>query len=177
MKLLVVDDSTTMRRIIMNCLRQIGEHDIVEAEDGADALHKLDVMQGADLILTDWNTPNVDGLEFLKQVKAGVHRAVPVIMVTTEAEKLRVLARSATELTAISGHLAEGSRNMTGQANSVAGATEDMSTTISSMASATEEMSGSMREIRTSAQEGRASPPRSRRCPRGRTTWPRRSRA
>ncbi len=83
MKFLVVDDSSTMRRIIKNTLKRIGYEDIVEAENGQDALTKLG---GIDIILTDWNMPEMDGLEFVKNVRTG-NASIPILMVTTNAAK------------------------------------------------------------------------------------------
>jgi len=88
MRVLVVDDSSTMRRIIKNTLTKAGFDDIDEAENGKLALEKVD---GADLILTDWNMPEMDGLTFTKEARAkGVK--VPIIMVTTESGKEEVVA-------------------------------------------------------------------------------------
>lgn len=87
MKILVVDDSSTMRRIIVNTLNQIGMNDIVEATDGRDALGKV---QGIDLILTDWNMPEMDGLTFVKNVRAK-DKKLPIVMVTTEAAKEEII--------------------------------------------------------------------------------------
>jgi two-component system chemotaxis response regulator CheY len=83
MKFLVVDDSSTMRRIIKNSLKRIGFEDIVEAENGKDALEK---MTDVDIILTDWNMPEMDGLEYVKRVRAG-NPSIPILMVTTNAAK------------------------------------------------------------------------------------------
>jgi len=83
MKILVVDDSSTMRRIIKNTLQRIGYTDLVEAENGKDALEKLD---GIDIILTDWNMPEMDGLEFVKKVRVD-DKTIPILMVTTNAAK------------------------------------------------------------------------------------------
>lgn len=83
MRFLVVDDSSTMRRIIKNSLKRIGFEDIVEAENGRDALEK---MADIDIILTDWNMPEMDGLEFVKRVRASNGR-IPILMVTTNAAK------------------------------------------------------------------------------------------
>ena len=91
MRILVVDDSSTMRRIVGNCLKGLGQHEIHEACDGAEGMAKLNAIQGADLILTDWNMPNVNGLEFIKNVKNSAFKDVPIIMVTTEAEKVKVV--------------------------------------------------------------------------------------
>ena len=67
MKFLVVDDSSTMRRIIKNSLKRIGYEDVEDAENGVEALEKLN---GIDIILTDWNMPEMDGLEFVKRVRS-----------------------------------------------------------------------------------------------------------
>ncbi len=85
MKILIVDDSSTMRRIIKNTLMRIGYNDLVEASDGAEGLASL---QGVDLIITDWNMPNMDGLTMVKSIrKHPNYKNVPIIMVTTEAAK------------------------------------------------------------------------------------------
>lgn len=83
MKFLVVDDSSTMRRIIKNSLKRIGYEDVEDAENGREALEKL---SGIDIILTDWNMPEMDGLEFVKQVRAQ-NKTIPILMVTTNAAK------------------------------------------------------------------------------------------
>jgi len=91
MKVLVVDDSSTMRRIISNALKQfVTDLVIVEAEDGNVGFAKFQENQDVELILSDWNMPNCDGLQFLKMVVETGHKA-PVIMVTTEAEKSNVI--------------------------------------------------------------------------------------
>ncbi len=83
MKFLIVDDSSTMRRIIKNSLKRIGFEDIIEAGNGREA---LEIFQEADIILTDWNMPEMDGLEFVKNVRTK-NKAVPILMVTTNAAK------------------------------------------------------------------------------------------
>jgi two-component system chemotaxis response regulator CheY len=90
MKVLVVDDSSTMRRIIANVLKEAGDYDAIEACDGVDALVKLNEHADIQLILTDWNMPNMNGLDFLTKVRE-TDKAVPIVMITTEAEKSNVL--------------------------------------------------------------------------------------
>jgi len=91
LKVLVVDDFSTMRRIIKNLLKQIGYKDIDEAEDGVQALSKLQD-GGFGLVVSDWNMPNMDGLEMLKAVRQDpAIKNIPVLMVTAEAEKEKVI--------------------------------------------------------------------------------------
>ena len=91
-KIMVVDDFSTMRRIVKNILKQLGYENIEEAEDGTQAFNKLQ-SGGADFIVTDWNMPNMNGLELLKAVRAdGSLKEVPVLMVTAEAEKENIIA-------------------------------------------------------------------------------------
>ncbi|MBF0537976.1 MAG: chemotaxis response regulator CheY [Nitrospirae bacterium] len=91
MKILVVDDFSTMRRIVKNILKQLGFDKIEEAEDGEQAFTKL--KNGAfDFLVTDWNMPNVSGLELLKRVRSDAKlKSMPVLMVTAEAEKEQVV--------------------------------------------------------------------------------------
>ncbi len=92
MKILVVDDFSTMRRIVKNLLRQLGYEDIEEAEDGAQAFSKLQG-GGFGFVVSDWNMPNMDGLEMLKKVRADPElKDIPILMVTAEAEKDKVIA-------------------------------------------------------------------------------------
>lgn len=89
MRILVVDDSSTMRRIIKNTLVKLGYDEIFEAEDGADALKKMNQVQ---LLITDWNMPNMDGLSLVKAVRSNSDtKTVPIIMVTTEAAKTEII--------------------------------------------------------------------------------------
>lgn len=88
-KVLVVDDSGTMRKIILRSLNALGVTDVVEAGDGSDGLD-LFKQQQFDIVLTDWNMPRMTGLELLKAIR-GSGSTVPVILITTEAEKGRVL--------------------------------------------------------------------------------------
>ena len=89
MRVLVADDSSTMRKIILRSLQAEGITDITEAADGAEAVAVFKPGE-FDMVLTDWNMPGLTGLEVLQQIRA-VDPKVPVIMVTTEAEKSRVL--------------------------------------------------------------------------------------
>ena len=89
MRVLVADDSSTMRKIILRSLQAVGVSDIVEAADGTEAIAMFKP-GNFDMILTDWNMPGLTGLEVLQQIRAQDPK-VPVIMVTTEAEKSRVL--------------------------------------------------------------------------------------
>lgn len=88
-KVLVADDSGVMRKIINRALLAVGVTDVTEAADGQEALQKFQ-QDTFDIVLTDWNMPNKTGLELLKDIRA-LGSAVPVIMITTEAEKSRVL--------------------------------------------------------------------------------------
>jgi two-component system chemotaxis response regulator CheY len=91
LKVLVVDDFSTMRRIVKNLLKQIGYKDIEEAEDGVQALSKLQD-GGFGLVVSDWNMPNMDGLEMLQSVRQDpALKEIPVLMVTAEAEKEKVI--------------------------------------------------------------------------------------
>lgn len=91
MKILVVDDFSTMRRIVKNILKQIGFSNIDEAEDGNNALVKLK-QDKYDMVVSDWNMPNMTGLDLLKAIRAdGVINKTPVLMVTAEAKKENVL--------------------------------------------------------------------------------------
>ena len=91
LKVLIVDDFSTMRRIIKNLLKQIGYKSIDEAEDGVQALSKLQD-GGYGLVVSDWNMPNMDGLDLLKAVRQDpAIKDLPVLMVTAEAEKDKVI--------------------------------------------------------------------------------------
>ncbi|MBI5472717.1 MAG: chemotaxis response regulator CheY [Ignavibacteriae bacterium] len=87
MKFLVVDDSTTMRRIVINSLKSLGYEHVAEAADGKEAFQKL-VAEGADFVITDWNMPEMSGLELTRAVRAHAQFAdLPILMVTTRAFK------------------------------------------------------------------------------------------
>ncbi len=91
MRILLVDDSSTMRRIEKNTLEKIGLTDVHEAGDGVEALKKMAV-QKFDLVMMDWNMPNMTGIEALKAIKADPNlKSTPVIMVTSESEASRIM--------------------------------------------------------------------------------------
>ncbi len=86
MRALVVDDSRSMRRIVCNIMRDLG-YDVMEAGDGLEALQQLDGQGVPDVVLTDWNMPNMDGLELVRSVRANAnYRDVPMLMITSETE-------------------------------------------------------------------------------------------
>ena len=91
MKILVVDDFATMRQIVKKSLGALGFHNITEAVDGVDALAKLEKDQ-FNFIISDWNMPNMMGLDFLKAVRASEKfKAIPFLMVTAEAKRDNVI--------------------------------------------------------------------------------------
>jgi two-component system chemotaxis response regulator CheY len=91
MKILVIDDFSTMRRIVKNILKQLGFENIEEAEDGAQAYSKLQ-KGGFGFVVSDWNMPNMDGIELLKKVRSDpALKETPFLMVTAEAEKEKVV--------------------------------------------------------------------------------------
>lgn len=89
MKIMLIDDSKTMRNIQKAVLTQLGFAELDEACDGQDALNKVGASK-PDLILCDWNMPTMDGLSFVKAFRQ-TNKATPIIMVTTESEKARVI--------------------------------------------------------------------------------------
>lgn len=89
MKVLLIDDSRTMRAIQRKILGSLGYEDIAEANDGIEGLSQV-VAEKPDLILLDWNMPNMDGLTFILKLRE-TRKDIPVIMVTTEAERTRVI--------------------------------------------------------------------------------------
>ena len=87
MKILVVDDFSTMRRIVRNLLKEIGYANVEEAEDGAAAIQKLKSSK-FDFVVSDINMPNMNGFELLRQVRADPElKEIPVLLVTAEAKK------------------------------------------------------------------------------------------
>lgn len=89
MNILIVDDSKTMRTIIKRSVDSLGSFNVIEAGDGAVALQQFQE-SSFDVVLSDWNMPNMDGLEFLTAVR-GINKDIPFIMITTEAERSRVV--------------------------------------------------------------------------------------
>ena len=93
-RFLVVDDFPTMRRIVRNLLKELGFANVEEAEDGAAGLAK--VKEGRfDFVISDWNMPNMDGLQMLQNIRADANTAIsklPVLMVTAEAKKENIIA-------------------------------------------------------------------------------------
>jgi two-component system chemotaxis response regulator CheY len=89
MKALVVDDSAVMRKILIETLSIIGIVEIGEAADGEEAV-KACLKENYDVVLMDWNMPKLSGFDALKQIRAS-GKQTPIIMVTTEAEKIRVI--------------------------------------------------------------------------------------
>ena len=90
-KILVVDDFSTMRKIVKNILQQFGFHNIEEAEDGKVALARLK-QGGIDFVVSDWNMPNMMGIDLLRSVRADEKlKGVPFLMVTAESQKENVL--------------------------------------------------------------------------------------
>lgn len=91
LRILVVDDSPTMRRIIIGQLGQAGYYDVSEAEDGQDGLEQMEA-ESYDLILTDWNMPHMDGLQFIREIRRrDKFKKLPVIVVTTRNAKMDVV--------------------------------------------------------------------------------------
>ncbi len=91
MKILTVDDFSTMRRIVRNMLRQLGYNNIVERDDGTTALEALQ-SQEIDFVISDWNMPNMSGLELLKAMRADANlKEIPMLLVTAEALKDNVV--------------------------------------------------------------------------------------
>ncbi len=91
MKYLVVDDSPTMRRIVINALKTFGITDVVQAGDGKEALEKLNE-GGVDFVITDWNMPNMTGLELTKAIRSSEKfKHLPILMVTTRGLKQDII--------------------------------------------------------------------------------------
>ncbi|MGL4613239.1 MAG: chemotaxis response regulator CheY [Shewanella sp.] len=92
MKILIVDDFSTMRRIIKNLLRDLGFNNTQEADDGSTALPMLQ-KGGFDFVVTDWNMPGMQGIDLLKAIRADDSlKHLPVLMVTAEAKREQIIA-------------------------------------------------------------------------------------
>ncbi|OGS75799.1 MAG: histidine kinase [Gallionellales bacterium GWA2_55_18] len=90
-KFLVVDDFSTMRRIVRNLLKELGFSNVQEAEDGVEALAKLRANE-FDFVVSDWNMPNMTGIELLRAIRADDKlKHLPVLMVTAEAKKENII--------------------------------------------------------------------------------------
>jgi two-component system chemotaxis response regulator CheY len=91
MKVLVVDDFSTMRRIVKNLLRDLGFTNIQEADDGSTALPML--KEGSfDFVVTDWNMPGMQGIDLLKAIRADANLShIPVLLITAEAKKEQIV--------------------------------------------------------------------------------------
>ena len=91
MKFLVVDDFSTMRRIVRNLLKELGFSNVEEAEDGVVALAKLK-NGGFDFVISDWNMPNMTGIDLLRAIRADAALCnLPVLMITAEAKKENII--------------------------------------------------------------------------------------
>jgi two-component system chemotaxis response regulator CheY len=91
MRVLVVDDFSTMRRIVKNILRQLGFNNVVEADDGTSAWEILN-REKIEFIVSDWNMPQMTGIELLRRVRASEqHAATPFLMVTAEAQQENII--------------------------------------------------------------------------------------
>jgi two-component system chemotaxis response regulator CheY len=91
MKFMVIDDSATMRRIVVNSLQRIGYSDFLEAGDGAEALGKFD--GSVDFVITDWNMPNMGGMELVKSLRSRDDaKSIPILMVTTRSVREDIVA-------------------------------------------------------------------------------------
>lgn len=92
LRFLIVDDFSTMRRIVRNLLKELGFANVEEAEDGVVALQMLKA-GGFDFVVSDWNMPNMDGLQLLQAIRADAAlKKLPVLMVTAEAKKENIVA-------------------------------------------------------------------------------------
>lgn len=91
MKFLVVDDFSTMRRIVRNLLKELGFSNVQEAEDGVEALKKLRE-EKFDFVVSDWNMPNMTGIDLLRAIRADANlKHLPVLMVTAEAKRENII--------------------------------------------------------------------------------------
>ena len=92
MRFLVVDDSPTMRRIVINALKTFGSTEIVEAGDGQEGIDKLNAGEVVDFVITDWNMPNMTGLDLTKAIRSDDRfKHLPILMVTTRGLKTDII--------------------------------------------------------------------------------------
>lgn len=92
MKFLVVDDFSTMRRIVRNLLKELGFANVQEAEDGVDALNKLRSEGNFEFVVSDWNMPNMTGIDLLRAIRSDAAlKHLPVLMVTAEAKRENII--------------------------------------------------------------------------------------
>ena len=92
MRFLVVDDSPTMRRIVINALKTFGYTEIIEAGDGQEGIDKLNSGETVDFVITDWNMPNMTGLELTKAIRSDDKlKHLPILMVTTRGLKADII--------------------------------------------------------------------------------------
>jgi len=92
MRFLVVDDSPTMRRIVINALKTFGHTEIVEAGDGQEAFTKLETGEVVDFVITDWNMPEMSGLDLTKSIRGDDRfKHLPILMVTTRGLKADII--------------------------------------------------------------------------------------
>jgi len=86
-KILVVDDSLTMRRIVVNALKTQGFEEVIEATDGKDAVAKI-LSEGAQFVITDWNMPEMNGLDLARWLRSNPqYENIPILMITTRGNK------------------------------------------------------------------------------------------
>lgn len=92
MKILIVDDFPTMRRILRNLLKELGFLNVEEAIDGQDALNKLRGESNFEFVVSDWNMPNMTGIELIRVIRADAKlKHLPVLMVTAEAKRENII--------------------------------------------------------------------------------------
>jgi two-component system, chemotaxis family, chemotaxis protein CheY len=91
MRILVVDDFSTMRRIVKNLLKELGFSNFSEAEDGVQAWNAVESAGGFDFIVSDWNMPNMTGIDFLRKVRADERfKDTPFLLITAEAKRSQI---------------------------------------------------------------------------------------
>jgi two-component system chemotaxis response regulator CheY len=91
MKIITVDDSATMRRIIKNSLKAMGFEDVIEAENGQTGLQKIET-EGVDFVITDWSMPSMTGLELIQALRANPRfKELPILMVTAVGQKEEIV--------------------------------------------------------------------------------------